>query len=71
MQQVSASNEREIDLYRIDRVCERTGLSKATIYRLEARGEFPKRTNLGARISVWRSDLVSDWIASRTAVDAS
>lgn len=67
MQHANASAAPDVELHRIERVCERTGLSKATIYRLEARGEFPQRTNLGTRISVWRSDMVSAWIESRTA----
>ncbi len=46
-----------------------TGLRKAQIDRLEARGEFPKRRRLSARAVGWRSDEVQEWIDSRPLAD--
>ena len=43
------------------------GLSRSQLYRLEARGAFPKRLQLtGARSIGWRLSDVEDWIASRS-----
>ena len=42
-----------------------TGLSKATIYRLVANGDFPRPIQLGARAVGWRSGDVEQWIAGR------
>ncbi len=46
-----------------------TGLRKAQIDRMEARGEFPKRRRLSARAVGWRSDEVQEWIDSRPLAD--
>ena len=42
-----------------------TGLSAATIDRLEARGQFAQRVRLGNRAVGWRQGEVAAWIASR------
>ncbi len=46
-----------------------TGLRKAQIDRLEARGEFPKRRRLSARAVGWKSNEVQAWIDSRPLAD--
>ena len=46
---------------------ERVGLSPATVYRMERRGDFPKRLRIGARSVGWRESEVMDWISSRSA----
>ncbi|MGQ0622030.1 MAG: helix-turn-helix transcriptional regulator [Panacagrimonas sp.] len=56
-----------VKLDRLPETCRRAGLSKPTLYRLEALGRFPKRMKIGERISAWRSDEVSAWIEARTA----
>lgn len=57
----------EIDrLLRLHRLLEVTGLSKPTLYRMMARGEFPGSVRLGARSVAWRSSEVAQWIADRT-----
>lgn len=45
------------------------GLSRATLDRLEAAGDFPKRFQLapGGRSVGWRGDEVAAWIERRTA----
>ena len=58
----------QIAIYRLPAVCEITGLSKATIYRLLARGEFPPRVKLSPRCVGWRVAEVDAWFAARTGV---
>ena len=58
----------QIAIYRLPAVCEVTGLSKATIYRLLARGEFPARVKLSPRCVGWRVAEVDAWLAARAAV---
>lgn len=50
-------------LLRIDDVVRRVALSRATVYRLAMRGEFPAPIKVG-RASVWRASDVSAWVAS-------
>jgi prophage regulatory protein len=48
-------------------VVEQTSLHRATIYRLEARGEFPRRRQITrGRVGWWESD-VEAWKAQRQA----
>ena len=58
----------QIAIYRLPAVCEITGLSKATIYRLLARGEFPPRVKLSPRCVGWRVAEVDAWLAARAGV---
>ena len=58
----------QIAIYRLPAVCEVTGLSKATIYRLLARGEFPARVRLSPRCVGWRVAEIDAWLAARAAV---
>ncbi|MES2886136.1 MAG: AlpA family phage regulatory protein [Pseudomonadota bacterium] len=41
------------------------GLSKATVYRLSARGLFPKPSKIGVRASGWSKQQVDQWMADR------
>lgn len=52
-------------LHRIVDVIAKTGLSRATIYRLVATGNFPKPCKLGARSSAWSSVEVDNWMVSK------
>ena len=55
-------------LLRIREVLSRTGMSRATIYRLIAKADFPaplKPAGPGSRMSAWRSDAIDLWIESR------
>lgn len=50
--------------WRLPRVISETGLSRATIYRLMDKGEFPKNHALrSARAKVWLEDDVRAWKA--------
>lgn len=50
---------------RLPEVKAEIGLSRTTIYRLEEKGEFPKRGHLSARAVGWWSDDVDRWKSSR------
>ena len=42
-----------------------TGLSKSSVYRLEARSEFPIRVKLFTRASAWKASEVLAWLEAR------
>ena len=54
-----------IAIYRLPTVLQVTGLSKATIYRLLGRGEFPPRVQLSPRCVGWRAADVDAWLEER------
>lgn len=52
-------------LIRLRTVCERTSLSKSTVYALAQRGRFPAPIKVGARSSAWVESEVEDWVQNR------
>lgn len=52
-------------ILRLPAVMERTGLSKATIYRLIHANEFPESIRLGSRAVGWPANRIDEWINSR------
>ena len=54
-----------IRMLRIGAVCEVTGLSKATIYRLAGEGKFPAGIKLSERATAWPSLAVMRWLDER------
>jgi prophage regulatory protein len=44
-----------------------TGLSRSSLYRLAAAGQFPRPIRLGPRAVGWRADEIAAWIEQRTA----
>ena len=44
-----------------------TGLSRSSLYRLAAAGQFPRPIRLGPRAVGWRADEIAAWIEARTA----
>ena len=52
-------------ILRTNDVTQKTGLSRTTLWRLERRGEFPKRIRLGANSVGWRETEVDEWIDHR------
>lgn len=59
---------RASSILRVDDVCTRTGLSRSSIDRLEARGEFPPRLQLSASDSGaigWLDADIDRWINTR------
>ncbi len=57
-------------LLRTDQVEERTGLSRTTLWRLERKGEFPVRRQIGANSVGWLEEEIDQWIVSRPTVTA-
>jgi prophage regulatory protein len=50
---------------RLPQVKELTCLSKSSIYRLMAEGDFPKQVALGPRSVVWVKSQIDDWCESK------
>lgn len=56
----------EISLLRLQKVQALTGLSRAGLYELQRRGDFPQSVRLtGGRAVGWRSDEIAAWIDAR------
>ncbi len=51
-------------------IVSRTGMSRMTIYRRMAAGEFPKPMKLGERINRWREADLEAWITARKVLHA-
>jgi prophage regulatory protein len=58
------------EIYRMGTVVKLSGLSRSSIYRLEALGLFPGRVKLAGSAVGWRSEEIHSWIASRKAPSA-
>lgn len=57
-------------LLRIDDVTERTGMAKATVYRMINDGAFPAPVKpTGSRMSAWPEEVVDNWIRARTGAN--
>ncbi len=50
-------------LIRLKEVQHRVGLSRSTIYRWMASGDFPKPVRLSGYIVAWDEQVINDWIA--------
>lgn len=46
---------------RIDAVLDRTGFSRATLYRKVQQGTFPKQVRIAERCVGWRESAINDW----------
>lgn len=51
-------------LLRIRDVVERTGMSRATIYRKMNENTFPKAHQVGTKAVRWKDSEIEDWIQS-------
>jgi len=56
---------------RLAAVIGKTNISKSTIYRLEAEGDFPKRVRLGPNSTGWYAEEIDEWLANRPRVSGS
>lgn len=54
------------ELLKTKEVIEVTGLSKATIRRMEMRGEFPRRMMLSPMRVAWKKEDIDRWIKNLT-----
>lgn len=52
-------------LLRIDQVSDKIGVSRATIYRLQKGGDFPRSTKVHGKCVAWSEAEIDDWIKSR------
>ena len=55
-------------IVRANEVKEITGLSRTTLWRLENKGDFPRRVSLGVGSVGWRYSEIKDWLTNRQAV---
>lgn len=55
-------------LLRLPDVQKLTGLSRSSVYRLEATGDFPRRVGLSERAVAWRENELLDWIEARPQI---
>ncbi len=51
-------------IMRIKEVVKTTGVSRSTIYRWVAKGQFPKYVKLSPTSTGWYSDKVYEWLES-------
>lgn len=61
----TTSEAATISAIRLSDVLKRTGLSRATVYRLIRINKFPKQAKLGERASAWSEAEIDDWIRSK------
>jgi prophage regulatory protein len=54
-------------LIRIRKVLDKTGLSRASIYRYINQGRFPRSVSLGTRNAAWVESEINAWIGRRIA----
>ena len=52
-------------ILRINEVLRLVPVSRATLYRLIRRGEFPKPVQLGSNAVGWRESMIQEWIKAR------
>ncbi len=50
---------------KIKQVAEKVSLGQSTIYRMIAKGEFPKPFSLGANRSAWLEEDIDRWLAQK------
>lgn len=58
-----------VKMLRQPEVVERVQLSDTTIWRMEKRGDFPRRRRISGNAVAWRSDEIDAWIESRPMVE--
>lgn len=46
----------------LNTVLDRTGLSRATLYRKVQAGTFPRQIRIASRCTGWRESAVNDWL---------
>src|SRR2546421_8633459 len=61
-----SDNSKPVAILDEEKVHAVTSLSKTTRWRMERRGEFPKRVRLSPGRIGWRQDEIREWIDSRS-----
>lgn len=64
-----ATHNAPIRMLRLAQVATMTGLSKAKVYALQSRGDFPQRVQLTAGRVAWVEAEVQAWLAARIAAN--
>jgi prophage regulatory protein len=59
---LTMTNEAPDRILRLKAVLDRTGLSRATLYRKIQNGTFPRQVRIAARCAGWRESAVNDWM---------
>jgi prophage regulatory protein len=54
-----------MQIWRLKKVMEHTGLGRSTLYKMVGEGTFPKSVPLGERSVGWVAQEVEDWIRAR------
>ncbi len=49
-------------MLRLNTVLDRTGLSRATLYRKIQSGTFPRQVRIAVRCAGWRESAVNEWM---------
>ncbi|ATY32533.1 helix-turn-helix transcriptional regulator [Sphingomonas psychrotolerans] len=49
-------------ILRIKTVLQRTGLSRATMYRKMKQGSFPRQIKISTRCAGWRESAITEWL---------
>lgn len=52
---------------RLPMVLDITGLNRATLYEMMARGDFPQSVKIGTRAIAWPQSEVQEWAEARLA----
>ena len=52
-------------ILRITAVLERTGLSRATLYRKMKKGTFPRQLKIAERCVGWHESAVKEWVKNQ------
>jgi prophage regulatory protein len=61
---MSNNNQTKLSILRLNKVKDRTGLSRSTIYLRIQEGTFPRPINLGARAVGWLENEIDAWLTS-------
>lgn len=59
--------ERELIFLREPAVFKKTGISRATRWRLEKDGDFPKKIRISPGAIAWLEHEIDEWIKSRSS----
>lgn len=62
LQESVMSSQQPDRILSISAVLDRTGLSRATLYRKVARGTFPPQIHVANRSKGWQESAVNDWL---------
>lgn len=60
-----SSSDHEAKLLKLHEVMYRCGLSRAQIYLMMKKGEFPKQIRIATRSVAWNSQAIEDWIMKK------